>query len=166
MLHNEACSQDGSVGVMSSPQSARQRSLWFGFRYGQVALLPHNVSTPDVGTIHLLTRWVSGDFSPGVKRPGSETAHSSPSSAKVKNERCYISTLLYTFMADTETNLPFPLNKEESVAFCSSPGNNDHILPDSLARRVCNRAEGRSSYLPNTVTEQYHTAELSRRQQR
>ena len=31
MLHNEACSQDGSVGVMSRPQFARQSShvVWF-----------------------------------------------------------------------------------------------------------------------------------------
>ena len=108
---------------------------------------------------------IMGFFS-GGKAAGGETGHSPPSSAKVKNERRYISTLLHSFMAGTETNLPVPLNKDESVAFCSSPGDNEQILPDSLARRVCNRAEGRSGYLPNTVVEQYHTAELSRRQQR
>jgi len=65
-------------------------------------------------------------------------------------------------MAGTETNLPVPLNKDESLAFCSSPGHNEQILSDSLARKDCNR----SGYLPNTVIEQYRTAELSRRQQR
>jgi hypothetical protein len=34
----------------------------------------------------------------GVKQPGSETDHSSPSSAEAKSEWSYISTSPYTFM--------------------------------------------------------------------
>ena len=40
-------------------------------------------------------------YSPGLKRPGHEVVHSSPSSAEVKNEWVYASTPPYVFMAWT-----------------------------------------------------------------
>jgi hypothetical protein len=44
-------------------------------------------------------QWVPGALSLGVKRPGREADHSSPSSAEIKNAWSYISTPQYVFMA-------------------------------------------------------------------
>jgi hypothetical protein len=44
-------------------------------------------------------QWVPGALSLGVKRPGREPDHSSPSSAEVKNAWSYTSTPQYVFMA-------------------------------------------------------------------
>jgi hypothetical protein len=44
-------------------------------------------------------QWVPGALSLGVKRPGREADHSSPSSAEVKNAWSYTSTPQYVFMA-------------------------------------------------------------------
>ena len=49
-----------------------------------MTFLSYDVSTPAAGPIRPLIQWVSGDISPEVKRPGSETAHS----PQVKNARC------------------------------------------------------------------------------
>ena len=43
----------------------------------------------------------------GVKRPKRDADHAPPSSAEVKNDWSYISTLPYVFMACRGTNLPF-----------------------------------------------------------
>jgi hypothetical protein len=42
-------------------------------------------SRPPVGPTQLLIQWVLGAIFPGVERPGDETDHSPPTSAKVKN---------------------------------------------------------------------------------
>jgi len=49
----------------------------------------------------------------GIKWPGYETDHSSPSSAKVNNEKGYITTSIYAFMVCTGTTLPllYPLHQ-------------------------------------------------------
>jgi hypothetical protein len=44
-------------------------------------------------------QWVPGALSLGVKRPGLEADHSSPSSADVKNAWSYTFTPQYVFMA-------------------------------------------------------------------
>jgi hypothetical protein len=44
-------------------------------------------------------KWVQGTLSPGVKRPGRETDHSTLASAEVKKMWIYTSTPPYTFMA-------------------------------------------------------------------
>jgi hypothetical protein len=41
----------------------------------------------------------TGDFFPGVKRPGRGDDHSSPTSAEVKKMRIYTATPPYAFMA-------------------------------------------------------------------
>jgi hypothetical protein len=42
------------------------------------------MSRPALGPTQPPIRWVPGDLSPGVKRPGREADHSPPSSAEVK----------------------------------------------------------------------------------
>jgi hypothetical protein len=54
----------------------------------------------------LLFNAYMGSF-PVVKRPGPEVNYPPPSSAEVKNEWSYTSTLLYAFMAWTRKTLPF-----------------------------------------------------------
>jgi len=44
-------------------------------------------------------QWVPSILSPGIKEPGNEADHPSPSSAKVKNARSYTSTPQYIFTA-------------------------------------------------------------------
>jgi hypothetical protein len=56
-------------------------------------------SRPPMGSIQPPIQWVPGALSPGVKRPGSETDHSPPTSAEVKKMWIYTSTPLYAFMA-------------------------------------------------------------------
>jgi hypothetical protein len=43
-------------------------------------------------------QWVTGDLSPGVKRPGSEADNLPPASAEVKKMWIYTSTPPYVFM--------------------------------------------------------------------
>jgi hypothetical protein len=52
-----------------------------------------------VGPIQPSIQWVPGALSLGVRRPGREADHSSPSSAGVKNAWNYTSTSQYVFMA-------------------------------------------------------------------
>jgi hypothetical protein len=42
-------------------------------------------SRPALGPTHTPIQWISGTLSLGVKHPGCEADHSTPSSAKVKN---------------------------------------------------------------------------------
>jgi hypothetical protein len=44
-------------------------------------------------------QWVTGGFSPGLKRQGREVDHLPPASDEVKNTRSYTSTPPYAFMA-------------------------------------------------------------------
>jgi hypothetical protein len=44
-------------------------------------------------------QWVTGDLSPGLKRPGREADHLPPASAEVKKTWIYTSTPPYAFMA-------------------------------------------------------------------
>jgi hypothetical protein len=57
------------------------------------------VSRTPLGPIQLPIQWVLGAVSLGVKRPGREADHSSPSSAEVNNAWSYTSTPPYVFMA-------------------------------------------------------------------
>jgi hypothetical protein len=43
------------------------------------------VSRPTLGSTQPPLKWEPGAFTPGVKRPGRESDHSSPSNAEVKN---------------------------------------------------------------------------------
>jgi hypothetical protein len=56
-------------------------------------------STPALGPTQPPIQWVSGALFLGVKRPGREADHSTPSSADVKNAWSYTSTPQYAFMA-------------------------------------------------------------------
>jgi hypothetical protein len=51
------------------------------------------------GPPNLLSNWLLGTFSPGVKRPGREVDHSPPASSEVKKMWIYTSTPPYAFMA-------------------------------------------------------------------
>jgi hypothetical protein len=64
---------------------------------------------PGLGPTQPPTQLVLGPISPEVKRPGLEADHSPQSSAQVKNERSYISTPPYVFMASTAITLPYYL---------------------------------------------------------
>jgi hypothetical protein len=48
-------------------------------------------SEPPLGPTQPPIQWVREDLSPGVKRPGREADHSSPSSVEVKNGRAITS---------------------------------------------------------------------------
>jgi hypothetical protein len=56
-------------------------------------------STPALGLTQPPNKWLAGALSSGVKRPGREADHSSPSSPDVKYAWSYISTPPYVFMA-------------------------------------------------------------------
>jgi hypothetical protein len=56
-------------------------------------------SRPALGSTQPLIQWVPGALSSGVKRPGREADHSSPTSSEVKNTWIYTSTPPYVFMA-------------------------------------------------------------------
>jgi hypothetical protein len=51
---------------------------------GKIFLFP-TTSRLALGPTQSPIQWVMGTISPGIKRPGHETNHSPPSSAKVKN---------------------------------------------------------------------------------
>jgi hypothetical protein len=57
------------------------------------------VSRTALGPTQPPIQWIPGALSLGVKRPGREADHSSPSSAEVNNAWSYTSTLQYVFMA-------------------------------------------------------------------
>jgi hypothetical protein len=56
-------------------------------------------SRPALGPTELPIQWVPGALSPGVKRPGCEADHPTPTSAEVKKMSIYTSTPPYAFMA-------------------------------------------------------------------
>jgi hypothetical protein len=56
-------------------------------------------SMPDLGPTQPPIQWVPGALSSGVKQPGREADHSTPTSANVKNTWIYTSTPPYVFMA-------------------------------------------------------------------
>jgi hypothetical protein len=72
--------------------------LQFESREGQEFSLLHIVQTGSGVNPTSYTMGTVGSF-PGVKRPGRETDHSSPTSAKVKKVWIYTSTPPYVFMA-------------------------------------------------------------------
>jgi hypothetical protein len=85
--------RDSSVGIaLDYGLDARVSSIRFPAGAGNFSL--HHRA--QIGT-HPPIQWVA--FSLGVKRPGRETDHVSPSSAEVKNARSYASTPQYVFMA-------------------------------------------------------------------
>jgi hypothetical protein len=65
----------------------------FGSRQGLGTFLFTTASRPALGPIQPPVQWVPGALSLGVKQPSSETDHSPPSSAEVKNAWSYTSTL-------------------------------------------------------------------------
>jgi hypothetical protein len=65
----------------------------FDSRQGlEIFLFITAVSRLSLGPTHPPIQWVPGALSMGVKRPGREADHSSPSSAEVKNAWSYTST--------------------------------------------------------------------------
>jgi hypothetical protein len=73
-------------GLTSSP--GRIKNLFFS-----------TPSRPPLGPTQPPIKWVPGDLSPGVKQPGREADHSSPTSTKVKKTWVYTSTPTYVFIA-------------------------------------------------------------------
>jgi hypothetical protein len=71
----------------------------FDSGHGQRIFPFATTSKPALGFTQLLTQWVPGALSPGVKPSGRETDHSSPSSAEVQKAWGYTSTSTYVFMA-------------------------------------------------------------------
>jgi hypothetical protein len=57
------------------------------------------LSRPALGSTQAHIQWVTEALSPGVKRPGHEADYSPPTTAEVKKQWIYISTLPYAFMA-------------------------------------------------------------------
>jgi hypothetical protein len=55
------------------------------FRRGQDILLFSTAFTPPLVPTQPPFQWAPGSLSPGVKRPGREADHSSPSSTELKN---------------------------------------------------------------------------------
>jgi hypothetical protein len=56
-------------------------------------------SRPDLEITQPRIQWLARALSLGVKRPGRESEHSSPTSAEVKKIWIYTSTPQYAFMA-------------------------------------------------------------------
>ena len=83
--------------------------LRFYSRHGREISCFWKSSIPVLGPTESPNQGVLGAPSSGVKRQGHELEHSSPSSAEVKNEWIYTSTLSYAFIVCTRTVLPFPL---------------------------------------------------------
>jgi hypothetical protein len=71
----------------------------FVSRQGLGIFLFTTESRPALGPIQPPIQWVPGTLSLGLKRPGCEADHLSPSIAEVKNARKYTSTPPYVFMA-------------------------------------------------------------------
>jgi hypothetical protein len=67
-----------------------------------------------LGSTQPPVQWIPRNVFLGVKQPGHETDHSSPSRAKVKNEHSYISVTIYTFMACRRITLPLSLTENVS----------------------------------------------------
>jgi hypothetical protein len=63
----------------------------FVSRQGMGIFLLTTASRPALGSTQPPIQWVPGDLSQGVKLPGHEAHHSSPSSAEVKNAWSYTS---------------------------------------------------------------------------
>jgi hypothetical protein len=64
----------------------------FESRWGLGIFILTTASRPDLGPAQSPIQWVPGAVSLGVKRPGREADHLSPSSAEAKNEWSYKST--------------------------------------------------------------------------
>jgi hypothetical protein len=74
-------SQDGSVSTVTWLRAGRSG---FDSRQGLGIFLFTTASRPAMGPTQPPIQWVTGVFSPGIKRPGREADHSPPSSAEVK----------------------------------------------------------------------------------
>jgi hypothetical protein len=72
--------------------------LGFDSRRGLGIFLFATASRTALGPTQPPIRWVLGILSPGIKRPGREADHLSPTSAEVKNTWSYTSTPQYVFM--------------------------------------------------------------------
>jgi hypothetical protein len=75
------------------------RVLGFDSRLGLGIFLFTTASRTALGPTHPPIQWVPAVLSLGVKRPGREADHSTPSSAEVKNAWSYTSTPPYVFVA-------------------------------------------------------------------
>jgi hypothetical protein len=93
--HTLVGNQDSSVSVVTRLRAGRSG---FYFRHGLGFCLFATASRLALGSTEPPIRVPGGPF-PGVKRPGRETDHSSPSSTEVWNARSYTSTPPYVFMA-------------------------------------------------------------------
>jgi hypothetical protein len=84
------------------------------FRYGKETLISSKIPRPPLGPTQPLLQWVPGRDFPGVKRPGREVNHATPSTAEAKNINCtiHLSPPLYTLMTLTVEVAPLlPLLK-------------------------------------------------------
>jgi hypothetical protein len=90
-----------------------------------VILLFFSVSRPTLELTQPPVLRVPGAVSAGVTRPRHEADHSSPSSAHVKNEQCYTSTLPYVLMVwcliKHRENFAFTLKDSQSRSFDFNP---------------------------------------------
>jgi hypothetical protein len=82
IIHQTSRSWDSSVNIVT-----RLRARWLGFnsRQRQRPFLFAIASEPSLGPTQHPIKWVPKALSLGVKWPGREADHSSPSNAEVKN---------------------------------------------------------------------------------
>jgi hypothetical protein len=90
-------SRDSSVGIATGYELDGR---WVGVRVPVgVRFSPLHVAQTGSGAHSASYPAGAGSYFPGVKRPGREADHSSPTSAEVKNTWIYTSTPPYIFMA-------------------------------------------------------------------
>jgi hypothetical protein len=91
-------SRDSSVGI-ATDYGLHDWGSRVRFPVGLGIFLVSNMSRTDLGPTQPPIQWVPGALSLGVKRPGHEAHHSSPSTTEVNNAWSYTSTPQYVFMA-------------------------------------------------------------------
>jgi hypothetical protein len=93
LLHWTRGSSVNIVTELRTGRSGLDPRQWHGI------FLFATASRPALGSTQLPIQWVSWALSQGIKWPGREADHSSPSSAEVKNAWIYTLTPPYTFMS-------------------------------------------------------------------
>ena len=73
-------------------------------------------STPDIEPKFTAIRWVKGTFTPGLKRPGTESNHLPSPRAQFKKARSRNYKPPYNFMACKETRLPTLLSRFKALS--------------------------------------------------
>jgi hypothetical protein len=87
--------RDGRIIIMTRLQTGRPV---FDSQRGQKHFLFATASRPALELTQPPIQWAPGALSAGVKRPGREPGHSTPSGAEVKKERSYTTNPQYVLM--------------------------------------------------------------------